>query len=56
MNMGWERILPMKIYDNLNTWKYIVMFLLNVVISISKPIKKPLQYHNCTRLCKIAYK
>ena len=39
VNMGWERILPLKIYRVPQTWKYIVIFLLNIVRSISKPMK-----------------
>jgi len=51
MNMDWERTSSLKNNDNFKTWKYIVMFLLKVVITFLRPTKtKPLKYHNCTIL------
>ena len=54
VNMGWERILPLKIYNNFKTWKQIMIFLSNDVISISRLVKN---YSNITlilHLCEIA--
>ena len=39
VNMGWERISPLKIYGNFKTQKQIVILLLNVVLSAPSPMK-----------------
>ena len=45
VNMSWERILPLKIYDNFKTWEQIVIFILNIVMSICTLVKNsPISY------------
>ena len=54
MNMDWERISPLKIYYNFNTSKEIVVFMLNVMISISKPMKNHFNITHTPNGCKFA--
>jgi hypothetical protein len=54
MNMGWQSILPLKIYSSLKTWKEIAIFLLNVVISNCRLVKNHPNVTLILHLCGIA--
>ena len=52
MNMGWERILRMKICNNFETWNKIVIFYSN---AISRPIKNHPIITHILHLCNAGY-
>ena len=50
VNMGWERIIPLKIYCHFNTSRrHYEIFLLKIVMLVSKPVKITIIY-TCTTL------
>jgi hypothetical protein len=54
VNMGWERILTLKIFNITQSLEINYDFLLYVVISVSKPMKNHLNITHVPHLCEIA--